>query len=412
MSTASSPSRVLFPTTLMLTMTVSAYQLFTFAVLASPLLADLDMSRAQLGLVGSVNTLVGATSSPATGRLTDRIGARRSVVAVIIVSAAAMVAMALATNVWWLALAAAIGGLPQGWGNPATNSLIASRIPVGRRGAVTGVKQSGVTLGVFLAGASMPAIATEWGWRTSVWVFAALFTAFGFLVQATLGADPERPDGSVPRAPRSPERRRAERAARAPIDPFIVRLAIYACLMGTAGGAIGRFFNLFAEESIGFSIESAGLITAVGGLMGMAARVVVGRWAETRISPTKLLGLLSIVGMSYCVVLIVVSSSTANLLWFAPPLSAIGIAAWNAVAMLAVIMFVSSGDSGRNSGFVMFGFLGGLSISAPLAGLAVDHWDTYRPVWAASLVLCAAAAVLMLRTPAQEPGTGSDVEVS
>ena len=404
MSNSPTLHRVLFPATLMLAMTVSAYQLFTFAVLASPLLDDLDMTRAQLGLVGSVNTLVGAALAPRLGGVTDRIGARRSVVVLIVVSALAMVAMALATNVWWLTLASAIGGLPQGWGNPATNSLIASRVPAGRRGSVTGIKQSGVTLGVFLAGTTMPAIATQWGWRTSVWIFAGFFTAFAFFVYATLGPDAERLD-AVERAPRSRERRLAERAARAPIDPFIIRLAIYALLMGTAGGAIGRFFNLFAEESIGFSIETAGLITALGGLLGMIARVLVGRWAEHRIAPTKLLGILSLVGASYCLVLVVVSSSTSSLLWFAPPLSAIGIAAWNAVAMLAVIMYVSSGDSGRNSGVVMLGFLGGLTISAPLAGLAVDRWDTYRPVWMVALLLCTAAAAMMFRT---SQGSGSD----
>ena len=89
MSAAPSPQRVLFPATLMLTMTASAFQMFAFAVLASPLIDDLGMNRAQLGLVGSVNTRSERSSSPMTGRLTDRIGARRSVVAVIILSAAA-----------------------------------------------------------------------------------------------------------------------------------------------------------------------------------------------------------------------------------------------------------------------------------------------------------------------------------
>ena len=71
---------------------------------------------------------------------------------------------------------------------------------------MTGVKQSGVTLGVFLSGATMPAIATQWGWRTSVWIFAGLFVAFGLAVHATLGPDAERPVAE--RAPRSRESRR------------------------------------------------------------------------------------------------------------------------------------------------------------------------------------------------------------
>lgn len=387
---------MVFPGTLLFTMTASAFQVFALAILASRLIDDLDISRAQLGLIGSVNTAVGALTAPSTGRLTDRIGPRRSVVAVLCLSALAMAVMAGASNLWWMVLSAAIGGLPQGWGNPATNSLIATRVAPGRRGGLTGIKQSGVTLGVFLSGASLPALATLWGWRGAVLAFAALFALLAVVVQATLGPDPvaERPavapDG---------ERRRE------PLDAFVWRLALFALLMGTAGGAIGRFFPLFAEEALGFSLGTAGLLTALGGLMGMAARVMVGRWAERRIRPTRLLAVLAVVGVVYCAVLAVVTVPTRGLLYLSPPLSAIGIAAWNAVAMLAIIMFFSTGEAGRASGIVMLGFLGGMSVSAPVAGLVVDHTGDYWPVWTAAGVLATIAAGLMWFDPTgRSPG--------
>ena len=43
-------------------------------VLASPIIDDLGISRTQVGLIGSVNTGLGALSAPLSGRLTDRIG--------------------------------------------------------------------------------------------------------------------------------------------------------------------------------------------------------------------------------------------------------------------------------------------------------------------------------------------------
>lgn len=391
--------RVTFPATLLVTMTASAYQVFVFAVLASPLIDDLDLTRAQLGLIGSLNPLVGAATAPLTGRLTDHIGARRSVVLVLTLSAVCMAVMAGAPNAWWLSASAAIGGIPQGWGNPATNSLISTRVAAGRRGSVTGVKQSGVTLGVFLSGASMPAIAAASDWRVSVWVFAIAFAAVALAVQLSLGPDPDRTES----APVST----TTRSGRVPLDPFIWRLAVYAFLMGTAGGAVGRFFPLFAEESVGFSTEAAGMFAALGGLLGIGARVMVGRWAEHRIAPMRLLGLLALVGMAYCAVLAVVTPSTSWLLYTSPPLSAIGIAAWNAVAMLAIIMFMSTAESGRASGIVMLGFLGGMTISAPLTGLAVDVFDTYRPVWLTAAALAAAAAALVFLDPARRTGSGT-----
>ena len=56
---------MIFPGTLLLTMTASAFQVFALAILASPIISELDLSRAQIGLIGSVNTAVGAVTAPA-----------------------------------------------------------------------------------------------------------------------------------------------------------------------------------------------------------------------------------------------------------------------------------------------------------------------------------------------------------
>jgi MFS family permease len=387
---------VVFPATLLLTMMASAFQIFALAILASPIIAELDLSRAQLGLVGSVNTAVGAVTSPLTGRLTDRVGPRRSVSVLLGSSALGMALLAWSPSVWWLVLAAAVGGIPQGWGNPATNSLIATRVEPGRRGGVTGVKQSGVTLGVFLAGITLPVLERAWGWRGACVAFALIFTVVAVAVHLTLGPDPVRSSDSVePVDLRDRGERGGPVGSRVRLDPFVIRLAVYALLMGTAGGAVGRFFPLYAEEALGFSLATAGLLSAVGGLLGMAARVAAGRLAETWIDPTRLLSLLAMVGVAYCLLLAFVSESTRGLLYLSPPLNAVGIAAWNAAAMLAIIMFFSKQQAGHASGVVMLGFLGGMSISAPLAGFAVDRVGTYWPVWLTAAGLAAVASAMM-----------------
>ncbi|NNE12051.1 MAG: MFS transporter, partial [Ilumatobacter sp.] len=387
-----------FPGALVATMMASAFQVFAIAIIASALIDDLGLSRTEIGIVGALNTAVGAVTAPATGRLTDRIGARRSVVTVLVISALCMAMMAAAPDVWWLALSAVVGGIPQGWGNPATNSLISTRVSPGRRGGITGVKQSGVTFGVFLSGATLPVLTSLWGWRGAVLSFAVLFAVLAVATMLTLGPDPVRPTDAATVAATASE-------SRTPLDPFVWRLTLFALLMGTAGGAVGRFFPLFAEESLGFSLETAGALTAIGGLLGMAARILVGRLAERRITPTRLLSLLAMVGFAYCGLLAIVTPSTRELLYLSPPLSAVGIAAWNAVAMLAIIMFFSTTQAGRASGVVMLGFLGGMSIAGPIAGFVVDQLGDYRYVWAAATALTGLAAIVMWfdatgRTPA------------
>ena len=67
---------------------------------------------------------------------------------------------------------------------------------------------------------------------------------------------------------------------------------------------------------------------------------------------------------------------------------------WNAVAMLAVILGIAKSQAGRASGTVMVGFLGGLGVGAPIAGLVIDATDSYQPVWFGALILALASALV------------------
>ena len=55
--------------------------------------------------------------------------------------------------------------------------------------------------------------------------------------------------------------------------------------------------------------------------------------------------------------------------------------------MLRLVNGVEPESAGRASGIVIFGFLGGLAIGAPVAGWSVDQWGTYAVAWTAALVL-------------------------
>src|SRR5207302_7706378 len=67
-----------------------------------------------------------------------------------------------------LVAGAAVFGISVAFGNPATNQLAARGVTPGRHGLVTGVKQSGVQIGAFLAGLVLPALAGAAGWRAAL----------------------------------------------------------------------------------------------------------------------------------------------------------------------------------------------------------------------------------------------------
>jgi len=367
------------------TMVSTAFLIFVVSVLASTFIEEFELSRFQLGLVGSLNTAVGALTAPTTGRLTDRIGPRLSSVVAQMITAVGLAMVAMAQSVWFLVIAATLLGIPQGWGNPATNALISERVAPGRRGTVTGIKQSGVTLGVFLAGLTLPALANAVGWRGAVWTYAGVF-----LLSALL---PLRLHPRVAPFARTNADTNAVEAR--PYDARAVWLiALYALLMGTSGGAISRFLALFAEEEAGMTKAMAGIVVALTGLGGMAARIVAGKLAESRIAPLRLLSILAVIATTVSVLLMITLSTGAWVLWLVTIPFAIGHTAWNAVAMLAIIIGVPRAQAGRASGAVMVGFLGGLAIGAPIAGLMIDATNSYQPVWIATLVLAGLAAVV------------------
>ncbi len=394
-------SRGVLLTTLLLTMTIASFQLFAFAVLAVDIIDDLGINRTAIGALGSLNTFVGAVTAPLTGRLTDRIGARRAIIWALLISGVGMAMMALSTTWVLLAVSAVVSGVPQGWANPSTNALIAERVPSPDQGTVTGIKQSGVQFGIFLSGLTLPTLALAVGWRGSAWVYAAAFTATAVAVMAFLGEHDPAVDAASPGAVPSDAHGSAGAtdgsagAAEHPIPGFIWRLTLYAFCFGTAGGAIGRFFPLWANEVVGLSVSRAGLLVAFGGLLGIAARIAAGRLARTWMAPSPMLAWLAVIGALYCASLLVTTSVGSWILWPTTVFNAVGIGAWNAVAMLAVIIMVPKAAAGRASGRVMVGFLGGLAIGSPVAGWVVDRWGTYQPVWWAALVLSLISAALV-----------------
>ncbi len=374
-------------------MVTSTFSLFTVAVLASAMIDDLEISRATLGLVGGLNTGLGALTAPFLGRLADVIGPRRAVLATMAFGAGGMLILGVASNVWIVAAALLVAGIAQGWSNPACNAYIAAAVAPGDQGMAMGLKQSGVTLAIVIVGLAMPPLESASTWQGACLVAGLAFVAILIGVSRIL----PRPEDQGMRGDAS---MRGENGSESPLPPFIRRLALYALLMGMASGAIGRFLPLFLEEELDVSALWAGRTVAVSGLIGMVARIMAARAAE-RGQPTRMLAQLALLGAGASVML---ASSTTVGVWVIAPMVlfyGVGYTAWNAVINLAVVISMPTRDAGRASGPVILGFLGGITIVSPIAGWVVDTWGTYGPVWWGGVGLAGVSALLVYRLPMQ-----------
>ena len=374
------------------TMAATALALTTYGVLASELLREMGIERWQLGILATTGTLGAATFSTRLGKWVDSVGGRRATVITLMLSGTALFCVGIAPEFALMVGAAFLNGIGAAISHPATNKLVSVSVEPGRRGIIMGVKQSGIQISIFLGGWLLPVFTAWWGWRWAVIAFAAAPLS---LAVATMQRDP-------PGVRASDGGNRAKdpgmTVAETPIGrlPGLVhRVAAYGFLMGIGVVVIIVYLPLYAEEVLGMSRGEAGLVLALTGPVGMAARIGWARVAEGRIGMVRSLMLIACMGTLSGFVLAFSDRFGTWTIWTAALVIGLSVFCWTSVGMLAVIEVLPSSLAGRGSGVVFFGFSTGIGLGAPLFGLSVDILGVYSPGWWAITLLFAVAGLIL-----------------
>jgi predicted MFS family arabinose efflux permease len=257
---------------------------------------------------------------------------------------------------------------------------------------VTGVKQSGVQVGAFLAGFVLPGVADAAGWRPALGGCAAMGVA-GLVLTRWFAPGPS---GEAPAAPVSGARAGAG-SERPTLGPEVDQLAVYALLMGFGVGAVSAYLPLYAVEELGFSRGTAGLAAALMGFVGIGARVAWGRRQDRTATPVmRSLGTLAAGSVVASVAMASAASLGSALLWAGAALFGATAVAWNALGMLSIVRDVDVAVAGRASGRVLLGFYIGFVLGPVSFGWAADHVG-YGTGWVAVTAGFVAAAGLTAR---------------
>ena len=356
---------------------------FTLSALGPLLVDDLELSRAELGTLSTVFFATAAICSIPAGHLVDRLGGARMVLIHFGVAGGSLVALSLAPSLAWLWLAVAAAGVANGTMNPVTNDLIATHVRAGRQAVTIGVKQSGVQVGAFLAGMLLPPIAAVTGWRTTVLVSGLMVLAGAS--SRLLVARRIRPKHADPTS-RPP-----------PLSRLTKGLTAYALLMGFAYSSVIAYLPLFAFDSIGMTSTSAGMLTGVMGFVGIVARIILARVAEHYGDTMRVLTVIAAAAAGVQALMLSSMLIGPWVLWPAAIGFGLTAAAWNSVAMLAVIREAQGSTPGKATGVVNGGFLLGLMGSPVLAGWSMDRTDGYTLTWVLITGVFAAAAAVSWR---------------
>ena len=361
-------------------MASATYLAAGLGVIATFLLDDLGINRTEVGALISATIVVAAIASPLAGGITDNLGGKGAVAVVYVASAIGFVGVAVAPDYWVMFVPVIVAAIGQAAANPATNKLIALHAPPGRRGILTGIKQSGVQAGIFLGGALVPTGALAFGWR---WTLAMVaLVPIGGLVVAWLALPADRPT-----AEERPD------VTDAVLTPAILFLAVYGGLMGF-GAAYTFLVPLFAEEALGLTETTAGFAAGVIGLTALFGRIAWARAAEKFDRYGLTLFLLALGSVVATAVLMLATTVGVLLLWVGVVLTGLSSSSWNSVGMLAVIHHAGDARTGRGSGIVMLGFLVGLGGAPPLMGWTVDRFGTYAWMWVMAMAALGLATAL------------------
>lgn len=361
--------RLPFGAVLAIAMGVSSFPGFAFGSLGPFLVDDFELSRSRLGLLTTLFFAVGGILSLVAGPMVDRFGGRTVMLGSFGIIGLALMAMSGAPSYSLLLVCAAFGGGSIAAANPTTNKLVAVHVPAGQRGVIMGVKQSGVQIGAFAAGAILAPLAAWLGWRVAL-LLTATIPLLGAL--ATILVVPSDPKEIV--SSESTDKRRA------PMSSAVWWLTAYAFLMGSGVSAVTAYLPLYAVERLDYSVQTAGAVAAAIGLVGIVGRIAWGFVSDRRSGFVMPL-LVMAVGAVASVLLLMAAEESSALVWLGALLLGATAVTWNSVGMLAVIALTGPATAGRASGYVLFGFYGGFVGSPLLFGTIVDNTNRYEVAW-------------------------------
>ena len=347
---------------------------------------DLGLTRTEVGIVATGYAFAIMVVSLPLGNLADRIGGRPTLVLMLVFVFVGLLGMSLSWGLWSLCAFAAIAGVPAGGANSATNNIIVEKVPAGSRGWITGIKQSGVQMGILVAGVVLPVAALRLGWRWALGL-SALVALIG--IAATLVV--------IPAAARSRVRTTRQPGGSGTRMPVAVWwLAGYGVPMGAAVAVYSTFVPLYAQEQIGMSVGLAGLVMAVSGAAGMVARIIWGRIAERAGDPAVPLMWIGTLGIGSIALTWAASPATPLLVWAGAMLMGIGAGSWMSVSMLAAMTLSGPERTGRGTALIVVGFGLGLTVGPVIFGWGVDSSGGYDLPLAGIMTNFAASVLLMV----------------
>ncbi|HSL10007.1 MAG TPA: MFS transporter [Actinomycetota bacterium] len=246
--------------------TVGVLPVFMTGALAVQLRQEIGLSLDSLGLVYASYFASAALFSAPLGHLSERVGPERTLRAGVAVYVVAFIGIStLVDRPLLLSAFIALSGFGTALTRTASSVLVARNVDPGRQGFAFGLKHSSIPVGSIIAGLSVPAIALTVGWRWAYATAAALSAAV-FV--------------AIPRTDAEPDAAPASRGTDMSLGTLILAAGSFA--LGSSAAASLGAYTVSTAVAAGLSEGSAGLLVAVGSVVGLTSRLAIGHWSDQR----------------------------------------------------------------------------------------------------------------------------------
>ena len=298
------------------------------------------LSLGQLGLVLSSVAVGILATLLAWGAAADRFGERRVMVLGLLGAAVALLVAARTSDLFGLAAALLMAGACGASVNAAGWRAVMGWFAFPERGLAMGIRQTAMPLGAAVAAVSLPVLSAIGG------VDGALLALAGCCALAAASVAIWVQEPPMIRAGRAPEG-----ADKGPAcDTKVWRVAAAGALLAVPQFGVVAFFVIFLHEERGYAVGTAAGFLAAVQLLGGAARILVGRWSDSRrsrIGPLRKLGLTTTLGLVVTSALIRAPDPV-----LLPALLATSIlaASWNGLANTVAAELAAPGRSGTAIG--------------------------------------------------------------
>ncbi|MCG7424319.1 MFS transporter [Kocuria rhizophila] len=381
---------------------MAAGPVFNYGVgaLSATIVESYGITEGQYGFIITAVFVMAGLAAPLLGVLADRIDTRVQLTLIFGGVLAAFLLSAAWQSYAVLLVAALIAGLAQSFSNPVTNRIVAQRVPLTQRSAWMGWKQSGVQVGLLVAGLTFPVVGAAFGWRGAA-LFGALLCVpllvTGWSVVTRLqrrarestptttpppapsaaGRAPapprDRPSAGLPGPPHggpfesapvelsdavadgvnpgpgqvSPERPglraagagasgRGAAASSGALPPAVWLLTLTSFLNAVGTQGVNVYASLFAVRAMGYTVTVAGLLLGVMGVIGIGSRIGWGRVTGRLGRPAPLIQVMSLGGIVGLGLLVLAESTQQHWLMW------LGVA-FHAALPLAANVVINSG---------------------------------------------------------------------